>query len=175
MNTKALAAAVLAATLTGALGMSACAPPQDPSSPSSSVSASAADTNALLLLNESLRTELGEAYSDSWIEDNTLHVAVTTEAAATVVTEAGAIPKIVTVDAATLEAALQAVAVWQAGLPDGQGAAIHKLIPDGRTGTLTIYVAPERLDAVAQSEAADKPSGAVPLVIKESTGLATPL
>ncbi|WP_207345795.1 hypothetical protein [Arthrobacter sp. E3] len=175
MKSKALAPALLAAFLTGALGMSACAPGQDPQSPLASQSSSVADTNALLLLNESLRVKLGTAYSDSWIEDNKLHVAVTTEAAATLVTEAGAVPKIVTLDAGELEAALQAVSAWRATLPDGLGAAIHKLIPDGRTGTLTIFVAPDHLDAVAQAAAADKPAGSVPLVIKASTGLATPL
>ncbi|MDO5752519.1 hypothetical protein [Arthrobacter sp.] len=175
MNSKVLASALLAASLTGALGMSACSPGQDSQSPSANQSTSATDTNALLLLNESLRAKLGTTYSDSWIEDNKLHVAVTTEAAATVVTEAGAVPKIVALDAAALESALQAVSAWQATLPDGLDAAIHKLIPDGRTGTLTIFVAPDHLDAVAQAAAADKPAGSVPLVIKASTGLATPL
>ncbi|MDJ0311859.1 hypothetical protein [Arthrobacter sp. H35-D1] len=179
MNNKAVAALVLATTMTGAVGMSACAPQQDPSAPpssvSSSTSSSTADANTLLQLNDSLRAKLGEAYSDSWIEDDKLHVAVTTEAAAAVVTDAGAIPKIVTIGAAALETALQAVSAWQASLPDAQGAAIHKIIPDGRTGTLTIFVAPEELDAVAKAAATDKPAGAVPLVIKASTGLATPL
>ncbi len=155
--------------------MSACAPRQDPPSSPSNQPTSVTDTNALLLLNDSLRVKLGTAYSDSWIEDSKLHVAVTTESAAALVTEAGAVPKIVTIDAAALETALQAVSAWQATLPDGLGAAIHKIIPDGRTGTLTIFVAPEQLDAVSQAAATDKPAGSVPLVIKASTGLATPL
>ena len=87
MSTKALAAVFLAASLTGLLGMSACAPPQDPSS-----------------------------------------------------------------------------------TPIAQSAR-----SDGRTGTLTIFVAPSQLDAVTQAAAAAKPTGAVPLVIKVSSGLATPL
>lgn len=166
--------------------MSACAPRQDPPSSPSTQSPSPSpgqspdrtprpgDTNALLLLNENLRATLGEAYSDSWIEDNKLHVAVTTQAAAATVSDAGAIPKIVMFDAAALEAALQGVAAWQAGLPQELGAAIHEIVPDGRTGTLTLFVAPAQLDAVAQAAAAAQPSGAVPLVIKASTGLATP-
>ncbi len=179
MSTKALAAVFLAASLTGLLGMSACAPPQDPSSTpiaqSASPSPSSAETTGLLLLNESLRAKLGDTYSDSWIEDNKLHVAVTTEAAAAIVTESGAIPKIVSFDAVTLETALQAVSAWRATLPNEQGAAIHEIRSDGRTGTLTIFVAPSQLDAVTQAAAAAKPTGAVPLVIKVSSGLATPL
>lgn len=179
MNGRKMAATVLAATLTGALGMSGCATPQDPGAPSSAPTTAAAaagadDTTALLVLNDSLRAQLGDAYSDSWIENNSLHVAVTDESAAKLVSAAGAIPKLVTINAEQLEAALQAVSAWQAKLPVEQGAAIHKLIPDGNTSTLTIYVAPEQLDAVAQAAAQDKPAGDVPLVIKESMGLATP-
>lgn len=187
MNNKKMAAAMLAATLTGALGMSGCATPDDAGSPSSTASSTApapsaadatpgaADSGALLLLNSSLREQLGEAYSDSWIEGDSLHVAVTDESAAKIVSAAGAIPKIVTINAQQLDTALQAVTAWQATLPADQGSAIHKLIPDGSTSTLTIYVAPEHLDAVAQAAANDKPAGNVALVIKESTGLATPL
>ena len=187
MNNKKMAAAMLAATLTGALGMSGCATPENAGSPSSAAThtapapsaadatPSSADSGALLLLNDSLRAQLGEAYSDSWIAENSLHVAVTDESAAAVVSAAGAIPILVTINAQQLEAALQAVAAWQATLPADLGTAIHKVIPDGKTSTLTLYVAAEHLDAVAQAAARDKPAGDVPLVIKESTGLATPL
>lgn len=185
MNGRKMAAAGLAAILTGALGMSGCATPEEASAPSPATPSEttspepapaprATDTGALLLLNDSLRAQLGQAYSDSWIEDNSLHVAVTDESAAKIVSAAGAIPKLVTINAEQLEAVLQAVAAWQATLPAGQGSAIHKLIPDGNTSTLTIFVAPEQLDAVAQAAARDKPAGNVPLVIKESAGLATP-
>lgn len=145
------------------------------SSGSTSSRPSDAEVSALLRLNENLKTQLGGAYSDSWIEGATLHVAVTTEAAKKIVADAGAIPTLVTFDAAQLEAALASVAAWQATLPAEQSAAIHQIIPDGRTGTVTIYVAPLQLDAVAAAAAADKPAGAIPLVIKESAGLATPL
>lgn len=181
MNVKKMAAAMLAAALTGVLGMSGCATPQDAGSPSATTPAttattvpSATDTSTLLLLNDSLRAQLGDAYSDSWIENNSLHVAVTDESAAGIVSAAGAVPKLVTINAEQLEAALQSVSAWQAQLPAGQGAAIHKLIPDGNTSTLTIFVAPDQLDAVAQAAAKDNPAGDVPLVIKESAGLATP-
>ncbi|MDD0859823.1 hypothetical protein NHF46_23295 [Arthrobacter alpinus] len=100
---------------------------------------------------------------------------MTTEAAAATVKAAGAISHLVTLDAAQLETALQAVMAWRSSLPTEQGAAIHKVIPDGRTGTVTVYVAPEQLDTVAKSAAADKPAGDVPLLFKESTGLATAL
>lgn len=175
MTSRKMAAVVLAATMTGALGMSACAPQDGPETTPSAQSTSANDSSALLTLNDSLRNKLGDAYSDSWIEDNQLHVAVTTDAAAAIVAEAGAVATLVTIDAAQLETAVQAVSKWQANLPDGQGAAIHKIVPDGRRGTLTIYVASDKLDAVAKAAETDKPAGDVPLVIKESTGLTTAL
>jgi len=135
----------------------------------------AAEVSALLRLNEELKTRLGTAYSDSWVEGTTLHVAVTTERAKGIAAEAGAIPLLVAFDAAQLEAAMQSVAAWQATLPTEQATAIHKIIPDGRTGTVTIYVAPQLLDTIARAAATDKPAGEVPLRVKESAGLATPL
>ncbi|SEF02630.1 hypothetical protein SAMN04489740_3839 [Arthrobacter alpinus] len=174
MNNKKMAAAMLAATMTGALGMSGCATPQAPLSTSPAQSSSSAETSALLLLKDSLRAQLGASYSDSWIEGNKLHVAVTNESAAAIVTKAGAVATLVTVEAAELEEALAAVATWQTKLPSEQARAIHKIIPDGKTGTVTIFVASEQLDAVAQSAAEDKPTGKIALMIKESTGLATP-
>ena len=175
MNTKKISSIVLAATMAGALGMSACKPTQRQESPAASQQASPEESSTLLALNESLRSELGDAYSDSWIEGNQLHVAVTTEAAASIVKAAGAIPKLVTIDAAQLETALQAVLAWRNTLPTEQGAAIHKVIPDGRTGTVTVFVAPDQLSSVEAAAAAAKPAGDVPLVFKESAGLASPL
>lgn len=175
MNSRKMTSLLLAASLAGGLGMSACAPADSPDKPESSHSTVVTESNHLLQLNDSLKAELGEAYSDAWIEDNQLNVAVTTEKAAATVKAAGAIPHIVTIDAAQLEAALQAIAAWQSTLPAGQGTAIHKIIPDGRTGSVTIFVAPDQLDAVSAAAAADKPAGEVPLIIKESAGLATPL
>ena len=174
MNSKAVAAIVLAATMSGALGMSGCASPPEQAPPPSSPSASDADPTALMMLHENLKSQLGDAYADAWIEANTLHVAVTDEAAAKIVTEAGAVATLVTVNAAALEAAVQAVSAWRATLPAEQGAAIHTIIPDGRTGTLTISVAAGQLDAVTKAAAAAQPAGAVPVVIKASTGLPTP-
>jgi hypothetical protein len=176
MNSKKLAAVALAAAMTAGLGMSGCASPEGGATPSGSTTQPAAsDPATLLLLNDSLREELGSAYSDAWIEGNTLHVAVTTKEAEKTVTDAGAVPLLVNVNAAQLEAAVQAISAWQAKLPADQGAAIHQIIPDGRTGTVTIYVAAPQLDAVTAAAANDKPSGKVPLVIKVSTGLATAL
>ncbi|WP_449374402.1 hypothetical protein [Arthrobacter psychrolactophilus] len=174
MNSRKMAAVVLATAMTGALSMSACSPQSDPIS-SPSASASSSQSGDLLLLNETLQAKLGDAYSDAWIEDNKLHVAVTTETAATIVSEAGAVPKLVTINAEQLAAALQAVSTWQAALPAEQGAAIHKVITDGATGSVTIFVAAGMLDAVTEAATVDKPTGSVPLVIKISDGLATPL
>lgn len=175
MKRRHVTAAVLAATMAGALGMSACKPADGPKSPSASQSVSAADTNRLLQLNDSLREKLGADYSDSWIEGGQLHVAVTSEAAAAAATEAGAVAQLVTRDAAALESALQAVMAWRASLPSELGNAIHKVTTNGRAGTVEISVAPDQADAVKAAAEADKPAGDVPLVFKDSPGLATPL
>ncbi|MHA7268557.1 hypothetical protein [Arthrobacter sp. HLT1-20] len=175
MNGKAMAAVVLAATMSGALGMSGCGTPADPPRQAPAQTASDADTNALLVLNETLRAQLGDSYADSWIEGNKLHIAVTNQAAAKIVTSAGAVAKLVAVDAAALEAALQAVSAWRATLPVEQGTAIHSIIPDGRTGTLTISVAAGQLDAVTKAVSAAKPAGAIAVIVKVSAGLPTPL
>lgn len=186
MNGKALAAVLLAATMSGAVGMSGCAARPDPATsaststsgratPASSPAASDAHTTALLALHEKLRTQLGDAYSDSWIEDNQLHLAVTTDAGVKMVREAGAMATLVTVNAAQLAAAAGALAAWRATLPAEQGAAIHKISTDGRTGTVTIFVAAAQLDAVAKAVSADHPAGEIAVVIRESAGLPTPL
>lgn len=175
MKRRHLTAAVLAATLAGALGMSACTPAENPEAPDASQTASAADTNRLLQLNDSLREKLGADYSDSWIEGGQLHVAVTSESAAAVATEAGAVAQLVTQDAAALEAALQAVMAWRASLPAELGNAIHKVTTNGRAGIVEVSVAPNQADAVKAAAQADRPAGDVPLVFKDSSGLATAL
>lgn len=157
----------------GAGGTGAAGPASSPAS-SPEAAPDAAKTTALLQLNEQLRQKLGPAYSESWIEGTVLHVAVTTQAAKKIVTGAGAVPLLVTFNASQLEAAVRAVARWQSTLPAVQGRAIHKIIPDGRAGTVTIYVAAEQIAAVTRAAATDKPAGNVPLLIKESAGLPTP-
>ncbi|MGA7204754.1 MAG: hypothetical protein WBX27_09010 [Specibacter sp.] len=177
MNSRKLAAVTLAAVMSGSLGMSGCASSTGgaTNSGTSSAQPQESESTALLLLNDSLKEKLGAAYSDAWIEGNKLHVAVTTKDAEKTVTDAGAVPLLVSINAAQLEATVQAISAWQARLPVALGAAIHQIIPDGRTGTVTIFVAPDQLDAVTKAAANDKPAGTVPLVIKESPGLATPL
>lgn len=178
MNSKKMAATVLAATMIVALGMSSCATPEDQGASPQSSSPSAtesSDSSALLLLNDSLRKRLGEDYSDAWIEGGVLHIAVTSDSGAAIVTAAGAVAKLVTIDATQLEAALQSIAAWQSKLPSEQATAIHKIIPDGSTGTITLFVDPTQLDAIAKVAATDKPGGDVALLIRESNGIATPL
>jgi hypothetical protein len=165
--------AVLAVTGCGS-GAGAGGPASSPAS-SQEPAPDAAKTTALLQLNEQLRQKLGPAYSGSWIEGAVLHVAVTTQAAKKIVTGAGAVPLLVTFNASQLEAAVRAVSRWQSTLPAVQGRAIHQIIPDGRAGTVTIYVAAEQIAAVTRAAATDKPAGNVPLLIKESAGLPTPL
>lgn len=175
MHSKRIATVVLAATVMGAFGMSGC----DANNGAETTTQTAtthprdADSTALLVLNDKLQTQLGSEYSGSWIEDNTLHVAVTTEAAKKIVTDAGAVPSLVTFDAAQLETALQSVATWQAKLPQNQAGAIHRIVPDAQTGTLTIYVAADQIDVITQAAKADKPAGTIPLIIKVSSGVAT--
>ncbi len=187
MNGRKLAAVLTAATMTGALGLGGCGPDGTTGAPAPGTTApgttaaaqgtasAGRQSTGLLMLNDTLKAKLGSAYSDSWIEGNRLHVAVTTQDAAKIVSDAGAIPKLVTFDAAQLEAALQAVVSWQASLPQQQAAAIHKILTDGRTGTVTIYVAAGQLGAVSAAAAKANPAGKVPLVVKESAGRPTPL
>lgn len=175
MKRRQMTAAVLAVTLAGALGMSACKSVEGPKAPSPPQSANAADTNRLLQLNDSLREKLGADYADSWIEGAQLHVAVTSESAAAAVTEAGALAQLVTLDAAALETALQAVMAWRASLPAELRNAIHKVTTNGQTGSVDVSVAPAQMDAVKVAATAEKPAGAVPLTFKDSPGLATPL
>ncbi|WP_129545439.1 hypothetical protein [Arthrobacter dokdonensis] len=183
MNNRKLAAVLAAASMAGVLAMGGCAPQQSPGDtpgaqqggPQTGSTAPATEQSTeLLMLNDQLKAALGSAYSDSWIEGGRLHVAITTREAEKAVSRAGAVPKLVTFDVAQLEAALRAVAAWQASLPPAQASAIHRIISDGRNGTVTIYVDTTQLDAISGAAATDRPAGNVPLLIKESAGLPTP-
>ncbi|MGO4385625.1 hypothetical protein [Specibacter sp. RAF43] len=171
-----IAALAASAAMVGAIGMGGCGQAGgQPSEPAPGASTSAPDTTTLLQLNETLKGRLGPAYADGWIQDFTLHVAVTTAAAEKIVAEAGAVPTLISVNAKQLEAGLRSVAAWQAGLPGDLAAAIHKVITNGRAGNITVFVSAEKMDAVKRAAAADAPAGKVPLVFKESSGPATPL
>ncbi|MCQ9164830.1 MULTISPECIES: hypothetical protein [unclassified Arthrobacter] len=183
MKGRKMAAVLVAATMTGALAMAGCGQEQAPAGPgtsttgpqSSETTPATRTSTELLALKDTLKSKLGSAYSDSWIEGGRLHVAVTTPEAEKTVAAAGAIPKLVTFNAAELESALKSVAAWQASLPPDQAAAIYKIIPDGRSGTVTIYVAAGQLEAISAAAAQARPAGKVPLAIRVSTGPATPL
>lgn len=172
---KIVPSAAMALLLAGAFAVTSCSSAVEPEPGGASQAASIAESNKLLQLNDALKTQLGEQYSDSWIEDKQLHVAVTSQAAADTVTKAGAVPHLVTADAAALEAALQAVTAWRTALPQEQGAAIHSIMLNPKLGSVEISVAPEQLAAVKAAAEAEQPAGDVPLTFKDSPGLATPL
>lgn len=176
MKSMKLTALVASAAIIGALAMNGCGQPGDaPRQPSPGSSSSSDETTRLLQLNERLKTQLGDAYATGWIQDFTLHVAVTTEAAARAVTAAGAIPMLAAFNAKALEGGLRAVAAWQQRLPRELAAAIHKVIVNGRAGNITLFVATDKMDAVKSAAAADGPAGDIPLVFKDSASPATPL
>jgi hypothetical protein len=184
MNGRKIALVIAAATMTGALGMSGCVPDRSPGTPPAATPSggsppggstqTARQSTDLLKLNDTLKSKLGSAYADSWIEGGRLHVAVTTKEAKEVVSRTGAVPKLVAFDAVQLAAAVRAVAAWQASLPPEQAASIHRIISDGRTGTVTIYVAAAHMDTISAAAAKAAPAGKVPLAVKLSPGLATP-
>ncbi|GAA1343936.1 hypothetical protein [Arthrobacter roseus] len=181
------AAAVTALlTVAGTLAMTACAPASENSvdgppmittsgSPATMQSESSQDATELLLLNDRLREELGGAYSQGWIESGKLHVAVTTEEAAQVVSDAGAAPRIVELNSQQLEDSVSSLAAWQGKLKPELATSIHRISFDGRTGTVTIAVAKDKIPSVQAALQRDDPTGKVPVEIVISDGLATPM
>ncbi len=178
-------AVIVALTAVGAFGMSACGPASSRSEESPAVmitsggsetmqSQTPQDATRLLLLNDRLREELGDDYSQGWIESGELHVAVTTEEAADRAADAGAVPQIVQLNRHQLEQAVKSLAAWQAALEPELAVSIHRINSDGRTGEVTIAVAEGKVAAVEEALEKDNPTGSVPVVIVISDGLATP-
>ncbi len=181
-------AVVVTALLTaaGTVTITACGPTSESSvnshptitmsgKPTTMQPESSGDATELLLLNDRLREELGGAYSQGWIESGQLHVAVTSEEAAQAVSDAGAEPRIVELNSEQLEKSVSSLTAWQGKLRPELATSIHRISFDGRTGTVTIAVAKDKIPAVEAALQRDNPTGNVPVEIVISGGLATPM
>lgn len=128
----------------------------------------------LLQLHARLKTELGTAYSDAWIEGGQLHVGVTTPEAEAVVYGAGAIPVRAEFTEQQLREATDAFKAWLA-TDAAPPVELHWLGTSGRTGSITVRVPADQVQPLADAVAAHSPAGAVTVVVEESSGPATPL
>lgn len=188
-KTRATRAAPVAALATAALlflsgcGQDAQSPAPPPPGPSTSPDAessfdpdTARDENMtdLLQLHTRLKTDLGSAYSDAWIENNQLHVAVTTPEAETAVTDAGAVPYPAQFSADQLKDAADAFKAWL-GTDSAPRVQLHWLGTSGRTGSITVRVPADQVQPLTDAVAAQQPTGAVKVIVEESSGPATPL
>lgn len=169
--------ALAMALLLSACGTEAGSPaPSSDTPPSASVSVAPEQSEdpQLLQLNETLKETLGEKYSEGWIADGKLHVAVTDKASETAVTEAGAVAHLAEYSAAELDAAIGKVMAWQREQGGDIATAIHRYLPSGRDGSITLAVDPGQLDAIKKGLEADDVTGGITLNFKESSGPASP-
>lgn len=145
-----------------------------PATPSGPDTAMDENMTQLLQLHTQLKTDLGSAYSDAWIEDNQLHVAVTTPEAEAAVTEAGAVPYLAQFTADQLRDAVDAFKTWL-GTDSAPKVQLHWLGTSGRTGSITVRVPADQVQPLTDAVATQQPTGAVKVIVEESSGLATPL
>lgn len=128
----------------------------------------------LLQLHAQLKTDLGAAYSDAWIEGGQLHVAVTTPEAEAVVSGAGAVPATTQFSEQQLRDAADAFKAWLStdAAPQVQ---LHWLGTSGRTGSINVRVPAEQVQPLTDAIAQQQPTGDVLVIVEESSGPATPL
>lgn len=128
----------------------------------------------LLQLHAQLKMDLGSAYSDAWIEESQLHVAVTTPEAEAAVREAGAVPYLTDFTAQQLQEAANAFRAWL-GSDAAPPVQVHWLGTSGRTGSITVRVPAEQVQPLTDAVAEQQPAGAAKVIVEESSGPATPL
>ena len=128
----------------------------------------------LLLLHTQLKTDLGAAYSDAWIEGGQLHVAVTTPEAEAMVSSAGAIPATTRFSEQQLREAADAFRAWL-GSDAAPQVQLHWLGTSGRTGSINVRVPAEQVQPLTDAVAQQHPTGDVLVIVEESSGPATPL
>lgn len=130
----------------------------------------------LVETNEILKALLGAAYTDAWVADGRLHVAVTDTSFFEAIRTAGAIPVEAAFSAADLQAALRFVHETGAAA----GTEFHSLSSSGQTG-ITARVPADQVErlrsalATATPLATGGPPGKVPITVAVSTGVGTPL
>lgn len=128
----------------------------------------------LLQLHAQLKSDLGSAYSDAWIEGNQLHVAVTTPEAEAAVLQAGGVPFRAEFTDAELQEAADALKAWL-GTEAAPQVQLHWLSTSGRTSAITVRVPADQVQALNDAVAQQQPTGAVKVIVEESSGPATPL
>lgn len=146
-----------------------------PTSPAPAPSAiSEEQMTDLMLLHARLKTELGAVYSDAWIEDGQLYVAVTAPETEATVYGAGAVPVHTAFSEQQLHDAAVAFKAWLAtdAAPPVQ---LHWLGTSGRTGSITVRVPADEIQALSEAVSQQRPAGDVDVIVEESGGPATPL
>ncbi|GAA5225912.1 hypothetical protein [Paeniglutamicibacter antarcticus] len=168
--------ALAAALLLSACGTETGTPGASETTPSASVSVAPEQSEdaQLLQLNKSLKETLGDKYSEGWIADGKLHIAVTDKSSEATVTEAGAVAHLAKYSAAELDAAIGKIMAWQREQGGDLATAIHTYMPSGRDGSITLGVDPGQLEAIKKGLAADDVTGGVTVNFKESAGPASP-
>ncbi|MET4060448.1 hypothetical protein ABIB35_001996 [Arthrobacter sp. UYP6] len=145
-----------------------------PATPSDPDTAMDENMTQLLQLHTQLKTDLGPAYSDAWIENNQLHVAVTTPEAEAAVLAAGAVPFTAEFTAQQLRDATDAFKAWL-GSDSAPQVQLHWLSTSGRTASITVRVPGDQVKPLSDAIADQQPTGSVKVIVEESTGPATPL
>lgn len=170
-----------AAALVAVLALSACG--SEAGTPTASETTSTASISAapnesqdpqLLQLNETLKETLGDKYSEAWIADNKLHVAVTDQAAEDTVNAAGAVAHLAKYSAAELEAAIGKIMAWQREQGGDIATAIHRYLPSGRDGSITLAVDHAQLQAIKEGLDKAGVTGGIALKFQDSAGPASP-
>ena len=145
-----------------------------PATPSDPDTAMDENMTQLLQLHTQLKNDLGSAYSDAWIENNQLHVAVTTPEAEAAVVAAGAVPFTAEFTAQQLQEATDAFKAWL-GTDTAPQVQVHWLGTSGRTASITVRVPGDQVKPLSDAVADQQPTGAVKVIVEESSGPATPL
>lgn len=117
-----------------------------------------------------LRESLGPAYTDAWVVDGTLHVAVTDPSFFEAIRAAGAVPVQAAFSAAELQEAVRLVHDTGAAA----GTEFHSLSFSGQTG-ITAHVPADQVEHLRAALAAAALPGNVPVAVAVSSGVATPL
>ncbi|HEY0640101.1 MAG TPA: Ig-like domain-containing protein, partial [Pseudonocardiaceae bacterium] len=118
-----------------------------------------------------LREQVGDAYAGSWFDPSSkkLNVAVTDEAAADAVRDAGGDAHVREVSHEELTATRDAVRRWADGLPAEQRALFHATVTDVRDGRVVVKLG----DSPAARELAGQvPRDGAPVVIEHEAGQA---
>jgi len=120
--------------------------------------------------NMALKKALGAAYTDAWVADGLLHVAVTDTSFFEAIRATGAVPVQAAFSAAELQAALRLVQ----DTGTAAGVALHKISSSGQTG-ITAFVPAGQVEQLRTALAGATLPANVPVAVAESTGVGTPL